>query len=151
MGLLALEGFGPVEGHGGDGPRLAAVAARLGLEPCKAVLVVAALPAGQGRHANLTPAGVGDLVVAGGNQLPQTALAAGLVLASQQGQDERVPEQRNVSAAFLGIDSVWHGSTSVFGIGPSIPAGQAPEKVRNYVGGGVVGTAGRGCPGGQIT
>ena len=150
MGLLALEGFGPVESLRRDGPRLAAVAARLGLESLKAVLVVAALPTGQGRHADLAPAGVGDLVVAGGNQLLQTALAARLVLAPQQGQDERVPEKCNVGATFLGIDSVWHGSTSMFGVGPSIPADQTLEKMRNSVGGGVVGAAGSDHPGGQI-
>ena len=129
---------------------MAAVAAGLGLQSLKAILVVAALPAGQGRHADLAPAGVGDLVVAGSYQFPQTAFAAGLVLASQQGQDEPIAEKGNVGAAFLGIDSVGHGSTSVFGVGPSIPAGQARGKVRNYVGGGVVGAAGRGRPGGQI-
>jgi hypothetical protein len=93
---------------------------------------------------------VGDLVVAGGNQLPQPTFAAWLVLASQQGQDEGVPEKCNVGAALLGIDSVWHDFTSVFRVAPSIAAGQALEKMRNSVGGGVVGAAGGGQPGGQI-
>ena len=146
VGLLALEGFGPVEGLGRDGAGLAPVAAGFGLEAVKAVLVVAAFPAGQGGHADGAAGGVGDLVVAGGDLLPQPALAAGLVVAPQQGQDERVPEQRNLGAPFFGIDSVGHGFTSVLKYGPSIAAGQAREKMRNSVGGGV----GAGCSGGRF-
>jgi hypothetical protein len=44
-------------------------------------------------------------VVFGSNLLAQAALAAGLKLVAHQGQDERVPEQRNRGAALFGIDT----------------------------------------------
>ena len=137
MRLLALERLGAVEGVGRDAARLAAVVAWLRLEAVKAILLVLALPAGQRWPADGAAGGVGDLVIAGGDLLAQAALAAGLKLVAQQGQDERVPEQRNGGAALLGINTFGHSSTSWIGVGPSISAGQGPEKMQNCVGGGL--------------
>jgi hypothetical protein len=90
VGLLPFEGFGPVEGFGRDGARLAPVAARLGLEALKAFLVVAALPAAESRRADGAAIGMRDVVGTGSNLLAQATLAARLVVGPQQGQNERV-------------------------------------------------------------
>jgi len=113
MGLLALESFGAVEGGRGDDPGLALVAAREGLEAVEAVGSVAAFPAGEGGNADSAAGGVGDVVVAGGDLLPQVPLAAGRVLVTQKGQDEGVTEEDDLGALIFGIDFVGHGLTSL--------------------------------------
>lgn len=137
--LLAFERLGAVEGLGRDGPRPAAVIARFRLETIKAMLLVLALPTSQRWHADGTAGGVGDLVVTSSDLLAQAALVARLELVTQQGQDERVPEQRNGGATLFGIDTfgcpLGHTSTSWIGVGASIPAGQGLEKMQNSVGG----------------
>jgi hypothetical protein len=133
MRLLAFERFGAVEGFGGDAARLAPVVAGFRLETLESILLVLALPASQCRHADGGAGRVGNLVVAGRDQLAQAALAAGLELVAQQGQDERVAEQRNRRAALLGIDTFRHASTSWMGVGAtrSVPAGQGAGKTQN--------------------
>ena len=50
--------------------------------------------------------------MAGGDLLAQAVLAAGVVLAAQQGQDEGVAEEGDLGAAVFGIDRDGHGTTS---------------------------------------
>jgi hypothetical protein len=114
------------------------------------MLFVLALPTSQRRHTDRAAGRVGDLVVVGGDLLAQAALAARLELVTQQGQDERVPEQRNGGATLLGINTFGHVSTSWMGVGGSIPAGQGPEKMPNYVGGRPERRGGSRCGSGRI-
>jgi hypothetical protein len=152
-GLFPLEGLGPVEGFGRDGPGLAPVISELGLKALEAALLVAALPAGQGGHADGTPAGVRDVVLAGTGALwallSQQVFASRFVLAPQQGQKGGIPEESNLGVAFFGIDGFRHRlSTSSFSVAPtrSVPAGQAPGKVPNSVGGPLSGRAAASLP-----
>ena len=72
----------------------------LGLRPSKPCCLVDAFPAGEGGGADGAAGGVGDVVVAGGDLLPQPLLAAGWVLATQQGQDEGVAKEGDLGASW---------------------------------------------------
>jgi hypothetical protein len=112
VGLLAFEGFGPIEGWGRDGPGLTSVAAGLGLEAVEAPRPVPAFPALKGGHADGAAGGIGDVIAPGGDLLSQAALAAGRVLAAQQRQDQCVAKEGDLGPAFFRVDGVGHQVTS---------------------------------------
>jgi hypothetical protein len=103
QGLLALEGFGAVESLWGNGTTGAAVGARLGLEAVETLLLIDLFPAGESGGGEGAAGGIGDIVVAVGDLLAQPLLAAGRVLAPDQGQDEGVAEEGDLSASIFGI------------------------------------------------
>jgi len=119
-GLLALEGFGPVEGLRRESAGLSFVSSRLGLEAVEAALLVETFPAGEGGGADGATGGVGDVVAAGGDLPSQLLLAPRRVLAPQQGQDERVAKEGDFGTS---VFRVGHGSASWCDVGLSIAEG----------------------------
>ena len=75
--LLSFEGFGPVEGLGGDSPRLALVRAGLGFEGFKTTLAIALLPAVKGGHTEPAPRGVGHIIDDSGQITPHLGSGTG--------------------------------------------------------------------------
>jgi hypothetical protein len=105
--LLPFEGLGASEGFRRDSAAVAAIGARGGLEAVEAVFLVDALPAGEGGGGDRAAGGVGDVVGAAGDLLAESVFAARGVLAANEGQNEGVSEESNLSAS---IFRVRHGN-----------------------------------------
>jgi hypothetical protein len=101
-GLLALERFCAVEGFRGKRPGMTVVRARLWFEALKAFLLVDTFPAGECGCADGVSGRVRDVVVLCGDPATHLLLAAGWVLAAQQGQDEGVTKEGD-RGVFVGV------------------------------------------------
>jgi hypothetical protein len=101
-GLLPFEGLGAVESFRRDGATSALVGARSGLEAIKAALLVDALPASEGGGGEGASGRVGDVVGTVDDLSSQLLLAAGRVLAPDEGQDEGVAKESDFGTAIWG-------------------------------------------------
>jgi hypothetical protein len=83
MRLLTLEGFGPIQGFGGNGARLFPVGTGPGFETLKALQAIETFPASEGGDADGAARRVRNLVVASGDSFTQLLFATWRVLAAQ--------------------------------------------------------------------
>ena len=78
------------------------VRTRGGLEAVEATLLVDALPASKGGGGDGAAGRAGEVVVAVGDLLAESAFAAGRVRAANEGQDEGIAEEGNLGTSIFG-------------------------------------------------
>jgi len=103
VGLLTFKGLSAVEGLLRDNAGLTTIGAGLGFESIEPAFAVEPLPAGQRGRTDGGARRMGDVVLSAGDLLAQPLFPSGRIVVPQEGQDERVPEQRDFGASVFGL------------------------------------------------